>query len=115
MKRSRFFIIVDLLIVYVLAGRIDCWVLAGEIVRFTIAMPDHADSSGFIVRISLRANPDDQVVVDRICRSRLPDCRLKCGRRVLEDSMKLEADDRRAPLFLFLSRVLNIGVFSSRE
>jgi hypothetical protein len=29
-------------------------------------MPDHADSSGFVVRISLRANPDDQVVIDGV-------------------------------------------------
>jgi hypothetical protein len=29
--------------------------------------------------------------------------------------MELEADGRRAPLFLFLSRVLKIVVFSRRE
>jgi hypothetical protein len=29
-------------------------------------MPDHADSSGFIVRFLLRANPDDRVVVDGV-------------------------------------------------
>jgi hypothetical protein len=29
-------------------------------------MPDHTDSLGFIVRISLRANPDDRVVVDGV-------------------------------------------------
>jgi hypothetical protein len=29
--------------------------------------------------------------------------------------MELEANDRRAPLFLFLSRVLKIVIFSHRE
>jgi phage head maturation protease len=29
-------------------------------------MPDHADSSGFVVRISLRANPDDRVVINEV-------------------------------------------------
>jgi hypothetical protein len=47
-------------------GSVDRWVLAGEIDRFPIATPDHADSLGFIVRISLRANPDDQVVIDGV-------------------------------------------------
>jgi hypothetical protein len=27
-------------------------------------MPNHTDSSGFVVRISLRANLDDRVVID---------------------------------------------------
>jgi hypothetical protein len=39
---------------------IDHWVFAGGIDCFPIAMSDHADSSGFIVQISLRANPDDR-------------------------------------------------------
>jgi hypothetical protein len=41
-------------------------VLARGIYHFTIAMPYHANSSGFIVRISLRANPDDWVVIDGV-------------------------------------------------
>jgi hypothetical protein len=45
---------------------IDHWVLSGGIDYFTIVMPDHADSLGFIVRISLRANPEDQVVIDGV-------------------------------------------------
>jgi hypothetical protein len=45
----------------------------------------------------------------------VPDGRLKHGRRVLEASMELEADHRRAPLFLFLNQVLKIVVFSRRE
>jgi hypothetical protein len=53
--------------------------------------------------------------VDQICRSWLPDDRLKHGRRVLKDSIELEADRHRAPLFLFLSRVFKIIVFSHRE
>jgi hypothetical protein len=40
------------------------WILAGGIDRFPIAIPDHADSSGFVVRISPRGNPDDWVVID---------------------------------------------------
>jgi hypothetical protein len=40
---------------------------------------------------------------------------LKRGHRVLETSMELKADCRRAPLFLFLRRVLKIIVFSPRE
>jgi hypothetical protein len=43
------------------------------------------------------------------------DGRLKHGRRVLEASMKLKADRRRAPLFLFLSQVLKIIVFTRHE
>jgi hypothetical protein len=35
--------------------------LAGEIDRFSIAY-----SLGFIVRISVRANPDDRVVIDEV-------------------------------------------------
>jgi hypothetical protein len=29
-------------------------------------MPDHVDSLGFVVRISLRANPDDRIVVEGV-------------------------------------------------
>jgi hypothetical protein len=29
-------------------------------------MSDHADSSGFVVRISPRSNPEDRVVVDGV-------------------------------------------------
>jgi phage head maturation protease len=29
-------------------------------------MPDNADSSGFIVQISLRTNPDDRVVINGV-------------------------------------------------
>jgi hypothetical protein len=35
---------------------VDCWVLARRIDRFPIATSNHADSSGFVVRISLRTN-----------------------------------------------------------
>jgi hypothetical protein len=45
-------------------GPVDRWVVAGGIDRFSIAMPNHANSSGFIVRISLRANSEGRVVVD---------------------------------------------------
>jgi hypothetical protein len=45
---------------------VDRLVLAGGIDRFLIVMPDHAESSGFIIRNSLRANPDDRVVVDGV-------------------------------------------------
>jgi hypothetical protein len=45
---------------------VDRWAFAGGIDRFPIAMPDHADSLGFIVRISLRANSDDRVVINRV-------------------------------------------------
>jgi hypothetical protein len=41
-------------------------VLAGGIDRFLIVMPDHADSLGFVIRISLRVNPDDQVVINGV-------------------------------------------------
>jgi hypothetical protein len=44
----------------------DRWVLVGGIDRFMIAIIDHADSLGFIVRISARGNPDDRVVIDRV-------------------------------------------------
>jgi hypothetical protein len=40
---------------------VDHWILTGGIDRFSIAY-----SSGFIVRISVRANPDDRVVVDEV-------------------------------------------------
>jgi hypothetical protein len=33
---------------------------------FPIATPDHADSSGFVVWIALRANLDDWVVIDGV-------------------------------------------------
>jgi hypothetical protein len=67
----------------------------------------------------VRANPDDQVVVDEVpiggrvgpsirfsivCFS---DGRLKRGRRVLESGAQ---NHRRAPLFLLLSRMLKIVV-----
>jgi hypothetical protein len=42
-------------------GSVDCWILAGGIDRFSIAY-----SSRFIVRISVRANPDDRVVIDEV-------------------------------------------------
>jgi hypothetical protein len=29
-------------------------------------MPDHADSLGFVVRITLRANSDDRIVINRV-------------------------------------------------
>jgi hypothetical protein len=29
-------------------------------------MPDHVDSSGFVVWLLLRANPDDRVVIDGV-------------------------------------------------
>jgi hypothetical protein len=67
----------------------------------------------------VRANPDDQVVVDevpigghvgpsiRFFVASFSNSRLKHGRRVLESG----AQDRdRAPLFLLLSRVLKIVV-----
>jgi hypothetical protein len=40
---------------------VDRWILAGGIDHFLIAY-----SSGFIVRITVRANPDDRVVVDEV-------------------------------------------------
>jgi hypothetical protein len=82
--------------------------------RFSIAY-----SSAFIVRISVRANLDDQVVIDEVLigghvgpsvRFFVPsfsDGRLKCGHRVLESGAQ---DRRHAPLFLFLSRVFKIIV-----
>jgi hypothetical protein len=45
---------------------VDHWVLVGGIDRFLIAASDHVDSLGFVVRISLRANPNDWVVVDGV-------------------------------------------------
>jgi hypothetical protein len=56
-EKEPHFVIVDLLIVGYFARRID---------RFLITTPDHANSLGFIVRISLRANLDDRVVVDEV-------------------------------------------------
>jgi hypothetical protein len=40
---------------------------------------------------------------------------LKHGHRVLEALIELEADRRRVPLFLFLSQVLKMVVFSHHE
>jgi hypothetical protein len=40
---------------------VDHWILAGGIDRFSIAY-----SSGFIVQILVRANPDDWVVIDEV-------------------------------------------------
>jgi hypothetical protein len=51
---------------WVLAGWINCWVLTGGIDYFLIATPNHDDYSGFVVRISLRTNSDDWVVVDGV-------------------------------------------------
>jgi hypothetical protein len=47
-------------------GGIDRWALVEGIDRFLIVAPDHADSSSFIVRILVRANLDDRVVVDGV-------------------------------------------------
>jgi hypothetical protein len=44
----------------------DCRVLAGGVGRFTFVVPDHVDSSDFLVRISPRANPKDRVVIDGV-------------------------------------------------
>jgi hypothetical protein len=43
------------------------------------------------------------------------DCQLDLSYLVVEASRELEADCRHAPLFLFLSQVLKIVVFSHRE
>jgi hypothetical protein len=40
---------------------VDRWILDGGIDRFSIAY-----SSGFIIQISVRANPDDRVVIDEV-------------------------------------------------
>jgi hypothetical protein len=45
---------------------VDCWILAGGIDRFPINTLDYVDSSGFVVWIWLRANMDDQVVIDGV-------------------------------------------------
>jgi hypothetical protein len=45
---------------------VDRWILAGGIDRFPTATLDHADSSGFVVQISARDNPDDRVVIDGV-------------------------------------------------
>jgi hypothetical protein len=47
-------------------GVVDRWVLTERIDYFPIAMPDHADSSGFLVQISPMANPEDRVVIDGV-------------------------------------------------
>jgi hypothetical protein len=76
-----------------------------------------AYSSGFIVWISVRDNPDDRVVIDeapisgrigpsiRFFVASFSDDRLKRGRRVLESGAQ---DRRHAPLFLLLSQVLKV-------
>jgi hypothetical protein len=95
-------------------------ILAGGIDRFSIAY-----SSGFIVRISVRTNPNDRVVIDEVLiggrvrpsikffAASFSDGRLKRGRRILESGaqdlsrttlliVELGAQDRRrALLFLF--------------
>jgi hypothetical protein len=93
---------------------LDCWILAGGIDRFSIAY-----SSGFIVQISVRANPHDRVVINevpigghvgpsiRFFVATFSHGHLICGRRVLESSAQ---DCHRAPLFLLLSQVLKIIV-----
>jgi hypothetical protein len=78
-----------------------------------------AYSSGFIIRISVRANPNDRVVIDEVpigghvgslirffVASFSDDC-FKRDCRVLESGAQ---DCRHAPLFLLLSRVLKIIV-----
>jgi hypothetical protein len=45
---------------------IDHWVFARGIDHFLVATPDLADSSSFVVQISLSVNPDDRVVVDGV-------------------------------------------------
>jgi hypothetical protein len=78
-----------------------------------------AYSSGFIVQISVRANPDARVVIDevpiggrvgpsiRFFVANFSDGHLKCGHRVLES---VAQDRYHAPLFLLLSQVLKIIV-----
>jgi hypothetical protein len=44
----------------------DRWALARGSNRYPIAIPNHTDSLSFVAWISLRANPDDPVVVDRV-------------------------------------------------
>jgi hypothetical protein len=78
-----------------------------------------AYSLGFIVQISVRANPDDWVVVDEVpvggrvgssikfFIASFSDGRLKRVHRVLESGAQ---DHRRALLLLLLSRVLKIVV-----
>jgi hypothetical protein len=110
------FVIVGLLI-----GR-----FAGGIDRFLIAMPDHADFWDFVVQISLRANSYDRVVIDGVPIGGragpsigfvVAGCLTTTwnGCWVLEASMELKIDRRRAPLFLFLSRVIKIIIFNRHE
>jgi hypothetical protein len=47
-------------------GPVVRWALVGGIDRFLIATLDHADYLGFIVRISLRDNLEDRVVIDGV-------------------------------------------------
>jgi hypothetical protein len=49
-----------------LSYTVDRWILDGGIDCFPIATHDHANSSCFIVQIPLRANRDDQVVIDGV-------------------------------------------------
>jgi hypothetical protein len=93
---------------------VDRWILTGGIDRFSIAY-----SSGFTIRISVKANLDDRVVIDevpigdrvgpstRFFVTSFSYGRLKRGRRVLESDAQ---DRRRTPFFLLLSWVLKIVV-----
>jgi hypothetical protein len=40
--------------------------LLEELAASRLLRADHVDSLGFVVRISLRANPDDRVVIDGV-------------------------------------------------
>jgi hypothetical protein len=44
----------------------DHRVFARGVGRFTVVVPNHVDSSSFLARISLGANPEDWVVIDRV-------------------------------------------------
>jgi hypothetical protein len=102
------------------------WSLGWSGVRLDEEKPDFivvdllvAYFSGFIVQISVRANPGDRVVIDEVPISgrigpsirffvaSFSDGRLKHGRWVFELGAQ---DRRRAPLFLLLSRVIKIVV-----
>jgi hypothetical protein len=45
---------------------VDRWVLAEGIDRCPIATPYHADFLGFVAWISVRANPDDRVIINEV-------------------------------------------------
>jgi hypothetical protein len=101
---------------------VDRWILAGGIDHFSIAY-----SSGFIVQISVRANPDDQVVVDEVpiggrggssirffvasflwpLETWSPSSWVGCSRSSPRTTLLIiepgAQDHRRAPLFLFRS------------